>query len=65
MGKYQIVLQAQAIQSAGFSSSAAAFAAMDEEISAMPESIVDQNYKTVDEDSDSIFTIAGRTVSPE
>ena len=65
VGKYQIVLQAQAIQSAGFSSSAAAFAAMDEEISAMPESIVDQNYKTVDEDSDSIFTIAGRTVSPE
>lgn len=66
IGKYQIVLQAQAIQSAGFGDDAdAAFAAMDEEIAAMPASKVDQNYKTVDEDSDEIFTIAGRTVSPE
>ena len=64
VGKYQIVLQAQAIQSAGFKDAAAAFTAMDAQIAAMPETVVDQNYKTVDEDSDATFTLAKATVSP-
>lgn len=62
IGKYKIVLQAQAIQTAGFADSDEAFAELDNEIINRE---LDKNYKTHDKDSDSDFDIAGTTVSPD
>lgn len=64
LGKYQIVLQAQAIQSANFADAEAAFAALDTEISAEPDAGVDKNYGVVDDDSDAQFVLAGRMLAP-
>lgn len=61
---YMIEIQAQAIQSDNFANAAAAFAALDAEINADPNATAQQNYGAVDEDSDSSFVLAGRTVTP-
>ncbi|MCH5325407.1 MAG: hypothetical protein J1E39_09335 [Eubacterium sp.] len=55
LGEYQIVIQAQAIQSANFTDSAAAFTALDGEIS---DGTADQNYETVGGGSDKEFVVA-------
>ena len=61
LNKYQIVLQAQAIQSANFADANAAFDALDGEISKVDAS-VDKNYGVVGDDSDAEFVLAGRTI---
>lgn len=61
VGEYKIVLQAQAIQSAGFADAASAFDALDKEIG---EGNLYKNYSNVDKDSDETFDVAGMTVTP-
>lgn len=62
IGRYMIVLQAQAIQSATFADSKTAFEALDGEINAEPDASVDKNYGVVDGDSDAQFVLAGRII---
>lgn len=57
---YMIEIQAQAIQSDNFKDAAAAFAALDAEITANPVT-AQKNYGVVNEDSDEEYTIVGKT----
>lgn len=57
---YMIEIQAQAIQSDNFANAAAAFAALDAEITANPVT-AQKNYGVVNEDSDEEYTIVGKT----